>query len=132
MNSNEINKWKKDKVYQYWQKTYLNNTRKSIILNNIKIKNKNYQGLNEVEETTNKNGKIFYKQYKYTDLELKNYLDKKKNNYKIVYQNNTQINDSYSNFNNFNNNNFNYIHPEYNNKLNGSLSFLSHKNSFFK
>ena len=125
MNS-ELSKWKNDKIYQYWKKSFMNKPKQRTIENSIKIKGINHEGFYLIDETTNKNGKIYYKQYKLTKKQLEKYIDRKKNNYRIQsFKAEKEINDTYSDndsvFNEENNlyqHNHNFIHREYSNHFN--------------
>ena len=79
-----------DKVFNYWKNSY-DLQKRAKPNNNLKINNiTNHEGLYELEETSNIDGKVFIKQYKLNREDLIKFINSKKN-YKIYYANSNEI-----------------------------------------
>ena len=115
-----------DKITNYWKTSIKNQLgKKNIVNNTIKVSSYlNHEGKYEVDETTNINGKIFIKQYKYSKDELNSYLKKNRENYIIVTGDKNQLSNNSQNINYINApNTNNYIHPEYRAEFNPMNSY---------
>ena len=113
-----------DKVTNYWRTSYKNNRLPHRnVENTITIsKNTNHLGQYELEENTNKNGRMFIKQYKLNIEDLKKYINSRKDTYKIISD--VNINNLYSPTNKCNPA---IVHPKY---INNTYPRHSYKKSF--
>lgn len=128
MNTNmDINYNATDKITNYWRSSYNNrrpintNVENTIIIS----KNTNHLGQYELEENTNKNGRMFIKQYKLTLVDLKKYINSRKNTYKII--SNGNIHSLCKLPITMNNQQSKNVHPEY---VNQFYPRYSYKKSF--